>query len=89
MANFDKVIGYRSIISELEKICDVLVNKDVYSNLGVRSLKGVLLHGEPGVGKTLMAKQFIEASGRKAFVCRKDEPNGEFVKVIKKTIMAI
>ena len=85
MANFDKVIGYRSIISELEKICDVLVNKDVYSNLGVNAPKGVLLHGEPGVGKTLMAKQFIEASGRKAFVCRKDEPNGEFVKVIKKT----
>ena len=33
----------------------------------------------PGVGKSLMASAVIEENGRKAFVCRKDQPNGDFV----------
>lgn len=43
------------------------------------------MYGDPGVGKSLMASAVIEESGRKAFVCRKDQPNGDFVKVIKAT----
>lgn len=35
------------------------------------------------MGKTLMAKCFIEASGCKAFTLRKEKPNGEFVIQIK------
>lgn len=85
MKEFDKIIGYTSIKRELEQIADTLKNGEAYAKLGVSAPKGLLLHGEPGVGKTLMATSLIEASGRKAFVCRKDQPDGDFVKTIKET----
>ena len=84
MTAFDRVIGYEQVKQELRQIADTLANREAYEALGVASPRGLLLHGEPGVGKTLMAQCFIEASGRKAFVCRKTEPNGEFVATIKK-----
>ena len=85
MKAFEKIIGYEAIKKELAQISDVLANKEVYQRLGVSSPRGLLLHGDPGVGKTLMASAVIKASGRKAFICRKDRPNGDFVKAIKKT----
>lgn len=84
MGAFDKVIGYKSVKRKLERTADVLANTEAYEALGVRAPRAMLLYGEPGVGKTLMAHCLIEASGRTSIVCRKDEPNGEFVKVIKK-----
>lgn len=83
MKEFDKIIGYTAIKKELEQIADTLKNGGVYAKLGVSAPKGLLLHGDPGVGKTLMANCLIKASGRKCFTCRKDKPNGDFVKYIK------
>ena len=88
MKDFEKIIGYESVKKELRQISDVLKNKEYYEKLGARAPRGLLLYGEPGVGKSLMANSVIEASGRKAFVCRKDKPNGEFVNEIKKTFDA-
>ena len=85
MSKFDKIIGYSAVKKELKQIADTLKNREVYAKLGVASPRGLLLYGEPGVGKSLMASAVIEESGRKAFVCRKDQPNGDFVKVIKAT----
>lgn len=85
MNAFDKIIGYSSIKKELQQISDTLKNRAAYDKLGVTAPRGLLLYGEPGVGKSLMAKAVIEDSGRKAFYCRKDSPNGDFVKKIKKT----
>lgn len=85
MKAFEKIIGYEAIKKELAQISDVLANKEAYEKLGVSSPRGLLLHGDPGVGKTLMASAVIKASGRKAFTCRKNKPNGDFVKAIKKT----
>ena len=82
---FDQIIGYTAIKKELRQIADTLKNREVYEKLGVSAPRGLLLHGEPGVGKSLMATAIIEESGRKTFTCRKDQPNGEFVKVIKAT----
>lgn len=83
MKEFDEVIGYENIKNALIKICDILKNTEKYASLGVTLPAGLLLHGEPGVGKTTMAKCFIKASGRKPFTCRKMKPDGEFVKEIK------
>ena len=85
MKEFEKVIGYEDVKMELERICDLLVNTQKYSMLGVTPPGGLLLHGEPGVGKTTMAKCFIQACGRKTFTCRKLKPDGEFVNEIKAT----
>ncbi|MBQ8196890.1 MAG: AAA family ATPase [Clostridia bacterium] len=82
---FEPVIGYKSIKNEMIKICDIMRNSEFYSKLGVSVPNGLLLSGEPGLGKTLMANCFIKASGRTAFVCRKDKPDGDFVNHIKST----
>ena len=85
MRKFDMIIGYSAVKKELKQIADTLKNREYYEKLGVSAPRGLLLYGEPGVGKSLMAAAIIEASGRKAFICRKDQPNGDFVKNIKKT----
>lgn len=85
MSEFDKIVGYNDIKKELVRICDVIKNSEKYQVLGVALLGGLLLDGAPGVGKTLMANCFINESGLKAFVCRKNKPDGEFVNVIKST----
>ena len=84
MGAFEKVIGYERVKQELRQIADTLRNREVYEALGVSSPRGLLLHGVPGVGKSLMAQCLIEESGREVFTCRKTEPNGEFVNTIKK-----
>lgn len=85
MNPFDKIIGYSSVKRELRQISDTLKNRETYDKLGVSAPRGLLLYGEPGVGKSLMARVVIESSGRKVFCCRKDSPNGDFIKKIKAT----
>ena len=85
MENFDLIIGYEDVKVELRRVLDTLKNPEKYKNLGVKPPRGILLHGHPGVGKTVLAKAFLEASGRKYFICRKDKPNGEFVNEITET----
>ena len=83
MNPFDKIIGYEAVKQELIRIADVLAHPDAYAALGVSAPKGLLLHGDPGVGKTLMVKSLIEASGLPSFICRRDTPDGDFVLKIK------
>ena len=73
MNAFDKVIGYESIKKELLQICDMIHHPEIYRDLGARMPKGILLYGEPGLGKTLMAKCFVEESGLKAYTLRRNK----------------
>ncbi len=83
MSAFDKVIGYENIKAELIRYCDVLKNREKYNRLGVQLPRGILLDGDPGLGKTLMAKCFIEECGLKYYLIRKDKPDGAFVDEIR------
>lgn len=83
MKEFEKIIGYTDIKQELIQIADTFKNREVYQKLGIKSPCGLLLHGVPGVGKTLMATSLIEASGLNVVTCRKDKPNGDFVNAIR------
>ena len=85
MKEFDKIIGYEPVKKELKRICDILVNPEKYEKFGVKPSQGLLIYGEPGLGKSLMADCFIKASKRKCFVCRKTKANGDFVDEITKT----
>lgn len=79
MSAFDKVIGYETIKNELLQICDMIHNREIYEELGDKLPRGILLYGDPGLGKTLMAKSFIEESGLKAFIVRKNKGNDDFI----------
>lgn len=85
MSEFDKVIGYEDAKMELMRFCDVLRNPEKYTKLGVTMPSGILLCGDMGLGKTLMARCFIAESGYKAFTLRKEKPNGDFINQIKET----
>lgn len=85
MRELDRVIGYESIKQELYRIIDIIKYPEKYRKLGVSVPNGVLLSGDPGIGKTLMAKCFIKETGLKTFVIRKDKPDGAFVDYIRET----
>ena len=53
---FADVAGIDSEKQELSEIVDFLKNKDKYQSLGARVPRGVLLSGQPGTGKTLLAR---------------------------------
>ena len=68
---FADVAGCDEAKNELVEVVDFLKNPDKYVNAGAKIPKGILLEGEPGTGKTLLARavageagvNFISASG--------------------------
>lgn len=54
--NFDSVAGASEAKEELKDVVDFLRNPEKYRRLGAKITRGVLLVGEPGNGKTLLAK---------------------------------
>ncbi|MCQ2531637.1 MAG: AAA family ATPase [Saccharofermentans sp.] len=85
MSAFDKVIGYKSIKEELLKIVDMVKNRDVYQEMGTKLPRGILLTGNPGMGKTLIASCFVEDTGLPAFIIRRDNGNDDFIKKVINT----
>lgn len=71
MKNFENVIGYDAIKKEMMQVCDMLKNPEIYEKLGAKLPSGILLYGEPGLGKTLLAKSFIAECNLKTFTVRK------------------
>ncbi len=53
---FDDVAGNESAKQDLAEVVDFLKNPKKYEKLGAKIPRGVLLAGEPGTGKTLMAR---------------------------------
>lgn len=84
--NFKDVIGYKHIKNELNRIIDCINNMDKYEKLGVKIPRNLLLFGEPGVGKTLIANSFVNALNRKKYIIRKDIPDGKFVDYLNSKI---
>lgn len=85
MDALDQIIGYEGLKRELKKLADIMKNTEKYKALGAKLPHGIMLFGEPGVGKSLMANCLIQASGWNHYVCRKNKPDGEFVNHIRET----
>lgn len=68
---FDDIGGQDTAKNELQEALDFIKNYDEVKRMGIRPLRGILLTGEPGTGKTLLAKAasnyidsaFVYASG--------------------------
>ena len=60
---FDDVAGVEEVKDELSEIVDFLKHPKRYLEVGARIPKGVLLFGEPGTGKTLLARAVAGEAG--------------------------
>ena len=65
---FEDVAGVDEEKEELEEIVEFLKNPKKFTNMGARIPKGVLLVGQPGTGKTLLAKAVAGEAGVPFFI---------------------
>ena len=65
---FEDVAGVDEEKEELEEIVEFLKNPKKYTDMGARIPKGVLLVGQPGTGKTLLAKAVAGEAGVPFFI---------------------
>ena len=73
------IVGYEKEKREIANLHDMLQNSNMYRHYGVRIPRGLALYGEPGVGKTVLARS-IAGGGinlvelRSADCCEEDAP---------------
>lgn len=54
--SFDDIAGMDELKKEMKKAVEILKNQKEYQEKGIRPIKGIILEGQPGNGKTLFAK---------------------------------
>ena len=83
---FEKVYGYQEVKEELNRIKDWYENKEFLNNPKITLPKGILLHGSPGCGKTLFAREFINNFDCPKFIIegKNDNTASEIKKVFDK-----
>ena len=74
----DSIAGYETEKEELRKIIELFNNYDEYKSKGAYLSKGLILSGEPGVGKTLFAKVLASEINAPIIILDGAELNGFF-----------
>ena len=83
MSCFDLVCGYGDIKAELMRIHDVLRHKEKFEKMGINKPRGLLLYGDPGLGKTRMAECFIGEWIFPVFEISKEKPGCDVITEIR------
>lgn len=58
--NFEKIAGYENEKKELLSLREMLHNADKFKEKGIRIPRGAALYGEPGIGKTVLARAIAD-----------------------------
>lgn len=58
--HFSDIAGMETIKQEMMYVVDILKNREKYEKQGIRQVKGIILEGLPGNGKTMFAKALAE-----------------------------
>lgn len=82
MNAFDKIIGYNNVKEEIYQIIDMYENLEYYKSLGASIPKGLMLYGEPGMGKTILAKALIKEAKVNSYLIRKNKSKNDILKEI-------
>ena len=87
MKAFDKIIGYDSVKTEFYQIIDMFKNKELYEKMGAKLPKGVLIVGEPGMGKSMLAEALIEECNVKSYSIKMNKETKELINEITDTFL--
>ncbi|CDG65542.1 MAG: transitional endoplasmic reticulum ATPase [Methanobacterium sp.] len=87
---YDDVGGLKREMSKVREMIELpLRHPEIFDRLGIDPPKGILLHGAPGTGKTLLAKAVASESGSNFVAINGPEVMSKFVGEAEKKIREI